>query len=101
LGFDIDAYVQDALMVMRGPRIEVELLFVKSAAAWIKDKVWHPSQKMTALKDGRLRMTLQVADNEELAGWILSFGGNVRVIRPEAVRLRVRGEAEKILGSKI
>ncbi len=33
LGFDIEAYVQDALMVMRGRRIEVELLFAKTAAA--------------------------------------------------------------------
>jgi predicted DNA-binding transcriptional regulator YafY len=32
LGFNVEEYVQDALMVMRGRRIEVELLFSKQAA---------------------------------------------------------------------
>jgi hypothetical protein len=43
---------------MRGRRIEVELLFSKTAAAWVKDKIWHSSQETDLLKDGRLRMTL-------------------------------------------
>lgn len=96
LGFDIEVYVQDALMVMRGRRIEVELLFSKLAAAWVKDKMWHPSQEMSHSRDGRLRMTLKVADTDELVGWILSFGSQVRVIRPEELRRRVREEARKI-----
>ena len=45
LGFDVDAYVQDALMIMRGRRIEVKLLFSKKVAAWVKDKLWHSSQE--------------------------------------------------------
>ena len=60
LDFKVDEYVQDALGVMRsGRRIEVELLFTKKAAAWVKDKTWHPSQETKLLKDGRLKMTLK------------------------------------------
>ena len=44
-------------------------------------------------------MMLMVADNDELLGWILSFGGQVRVARPAALRQRVRDEVKKILGS--
>jgi predicted DNA-binding transcriptional regulator YafY len=97
LGFDVDAYVQDALVVMRGKPIAVELLFTKPTAAWVKDRLWHPSQHLTQLKDGRLRMSLQVADTRELVGWILSFGSGVRVVRPEALRKQVRDEARKIV----
>lgn len=97
LGFDIEAYVQDALVVMRGRRIEVELLFSKAAAAWVKDKIWHESQEMFPLKDGRLRMVLRVADTQELVGWILSFGSQVQVIRPVALKEKVRDEARKVL----
>ena len=96
LGFNVDEYVQDALMVMRGRRIDVELLFAKTAAAWVKDKSWHPSQETNVLKDGRLKMALKVADTAELVGWILSFGSEVRVVRPEALRERVKEEARKI-----
>ena len=59
LGFNVNEYVQDALMVMRGRRIDVELVFSKTAAAWVKDKLWHSSQETTLLKDGRLRMALR------------------------------------------
>ena len=101
LDFKVDEYVQDALGIMRsGRRIEIELLFSKKAAAWVKDKTWHPSQETTLLKDGRLKMILKVADNEELVGWVLSFGGEARVVRPEALDAKVKTEARRILGSK-
>ena len=99
LGFDVEEYVRDALMVMRGRRIDVELLFSKSAAAWVKDKLWHTSQEMLLMKDGRLRVELKVADTDELTGWILGFGSQIRVIRPETLRQKVKEEAKKIFRS--
>jgi len=97
LGFDLDAFVQDALMVMRGPRIEVGLRFDKATAAWVKDRIWHPTQKIIWLKNGGLSMTLTVADSRELLGWVLSFGNGVRVIRPLSLAEAVSSEAKKIL----
>lgn len=96
LGFDLDAYVQDALTVMRGPRTDVELIFDKATAAWVKDRVWHPSQTVKALKNGRLQMKLVVADTRELVGWVLSFGSGVKVVKPESLRTAVQEEARKI-----
>ena len=96
LGFNVQEYVQDALNVMRGRRIEVELLFSEKAAAWVKDKTWHPSQEISPLKDGRLKMTLKVADNNELVGWILSFGSQAKVVSPESLRNKVSNEAKRI-----
>ena len=84
---------------MRGRRIEVELLFSKRASAWVKDKTWHPSQETKLLKDGRLKMILKVADNDELVGWILSFGSQIRVLRPESLQARVKDEAQKIVNA--
>jgi predicted DNA-binding transcriptional regulator YafY len=101
LGFDVEAYVQDALMIMRGRRIDVELLFSKKVAAWVKDKLWHSSQETFSMKDGRLRMTIKVADTDELVGWIMSFGSQVRVVSPESLRMKVRGEAMRMVSSKL
>jgi hypothetical protein len=42
----VEEYVQGALMVMRERLIEVELLFSKKVAAWMKDKLWHSSQEL-------------------------------------------------------
>jgi predicted DNA-binding transcriptional regulator YafY len=96
LGFDVEEYVQDALVVMRGRQIAVELLFDRATAVWARDRIWHPSQELTPLRGGPLRMTLHVADTRELVGWILSFGRGVKVLQPLTLRDRVREEAQKI-----
>jgi predicted DNA-binding transcriptional regulator YafY len=98
LHFDQEAFVQDALTVMRGPRIEVVLEFDKATAAWAKDRVWHVSQRLERRPSGRLRMTLELADTRELVGWILSFGSGVTVIEPAKLRQTIIDEAKKIAG---
>jgi predicted DNA-binding transcriptional regulator YafY len=96
LDFDIDAYVKDAIGIMRGQPIRVELRFNKATAAWAKDRIWHSTQSLTRHKNGEMTMTLTVADNRELIGWILSFGSGVRVIHPASLRQAVREEATAI-----
>jgi predicted DNA-binding transcriptional regulator YafY len=73
-----------------------ELRFNTPTAAWVKDRIWHPTQTLTPHKYGELTMTLTVADNRELVGWILSFGSGVRVIEPASLREAVRQEANAI-----
>lgn len=96
LHFDFEAFVQDSLTVMRGRRIEVELEFDKPTAAWVKDRVWHPSQRLTRLSRGRLRIALSIAETRELVGWVLSFGSGAKVVRPDSLRNAVKKEASKI-----
>ena len=97
LHFDFDAFVEDSLTVMRGPRIDIELEFDKPTAAWVKDRIWHPSQRLARLSRGRLTMALSVAETRELVGWILSFGHGVKVLSPDVLRTAVKEEARRIL----
>jgi hypothetical protein len=41
-------------------------------------------------------MTLKVAVNPELVGWILSFGAGVRVLEPLELRKAVQAAAQRI-----
>ena len=36
---------------------------------------------------------------QELVGWILSFGSQVRIVQSDALRQKVKEEAEKISGA--
>jgi predicted DNA-binding transcriptional regulator YafY len=96
LGFDLEAYVQDALVVMRGKPTDVTLAFDRATTAWARERQWHPSQQVTVSKDGCMTLTLRVADTRELEGWILHFGSGVRVLQPESLRKRISEEARKI-----
>ena len=97
LGFDLEAYVKDALVVMRGKPIELELLFDKPTTAWVKGRVWHQSQETRMTRDGRLAMSLRVSDTPELVGWVLHFGSGVKVLSPASLRDKVGQQARKIL----
>jgi len=97
LGFNVEEYVKDALTVMRGEQIEVELRFDRKTSAWAKDRIWHASQQATIGKDGCLTLVLRLADTPELVGWILSFGAGILVIQPESLRREVLATATKIV----
>ena len=96
LGFSIEDYVRDALVVMRGRQTKVELILDRPTAAWARDRIWHESQELMVLPGGRLRLRLQVADTRELVGWVLSFGSGAQVIRPPLLREKVGAEARRI-----
>ncbi len=51
-------------------------------------------------KDGSLRLRLRVGETPEVVGWILSFGGGVRVVSPPSLREAVQAEAQRILGQE-
>ncbi len=48
LGFDVETYVEDALVVMRGRLVDVELAFDRATSAWARDRIWHPSQHLVS-----------------------------------------------------
>lgn len=58
--------------------------------------MWHPSQSLRDLPDGRLEMTLRLADTLDVRRWILGFGVQAKVVAPEALREALRAEAEAL-----
>ena len=77
----------------------VVLRFEASVAHRVREAVWHRSQKVTELPDGRLELSVTVAGIVEIRPWILSWGDGVEVIGPpelrDAVATAVRGAATR------
>src|SRR5438093_7189461 len=94
--FDAEKYLAGAWGMLQGELVTVRVLFVRSLAPYIRERVWHPSQKLRDLPDGRVEMTLQVADTLEVRRWILGYGVEAEVVAPEALRQAVRTEAEAL-----
>ena len=65
---------------------EVVLRFDPSAAQRVRESVWHRSQKLTELDDGRIELAVTVAGIVEIRPWILSWGDAVEVVAPPALR---------------
>ena len=91
--FDPDEYLKEAWGIVRGTLVTVRVAFTKAAAPYIRERLWHPTQKLRDLPDGRLELTLQVADTQEVRRWILGWGAQAEVLQPIAMREALRQEA--------
>jgi proteasome accessory factor B len=74
----------------------VRVLFAQALAPYIRERLWHASQKLRDLPDGRVEMTLTVADALEIRRWTLGYGVQAEVVAPEGLREALRVEAEAL-----
>lgn len=98
LYFSVQGYFKDAFGVFRGKPEAVELVFERQAARWVRERQWHHSQRIVPMKGGRIRRNLQVAVSAEMLAWVMGFGSQVRVVRPDHLAKAVQGEAWSLLG---
>jgi predicted DNA-binding transcriptional regulator YafY len=71
-----------SLGVNQGTPEPIEITFAPKIARYIRERVWHPSQEVSDLEDGSLRLTLNVVNDWALKSWILGFGGLATVLAP-------------------
>lgn len=95
-GFDARKYLENALGILRGELVTVRIVFAKALAPYIRERAWHPTQKLRDLPDGALEMTMRVADTLEVRRWILGYGTQAEVIEPASLREAIRREAEAV-----
>ena len=94
--FDLDKYLDGVWGIIRGDIVTVKVLFGRGVARYIKDRLWHPTQKIRDVDGGRAEMTLRVADTLEVRRWILGFGPEAEVLEPAALRDALRRDAEAL-----
>ncbi len=92
-GFNAEEYLKHSWGIIRGEIVPVKIIFSRSVARYIRDRFWHPSQKLRELSEGRLEVTLRVADTLELRRWILGYGPEAEVVEPAAIRETLAKEA--------
>jgi proteasome accessory factor B len=96
--FSVEQRLRDSFGVQSGQgRFEVLLHFSQQVADYIREKKWHDSQQLRELPDGQVELRLELSSLAEIERWVLSWGGNARVIKPVELARAVKRAAEKIL----
>jgi predicted DNA-binding transcriptional regulator YafY len=88
--FDPHAVVADSFGITSGSPEEVVARFVPEASLFVRERQWHPSQRIEVLADGGVRLTMRVNVGPELKEWLVGFGAQVRVEAPPALVEYVR-----------
>jgi proteasome accessory factor B len=97
--FSAADYLGSALGVFTGKSpIVIRIRFDAFAARLVRERQWHPSQKLKKLAGGEIELTLKLASLPEVFRWVLSWGEHARVLAPEELRRQVRQAAEKMAG---
>lgn len=100
LEFDRRPYLESVWGIMGsdGEKMKVVLAFSADVTPLIKERLWHTSQQVETLEDKRCTLSLEVADWRELLPWIRSWGAQVEVLKPEALRRELAVEALRMAG---
>ncbi len=71
------------------------LRFTPERSRWVADERWHPKQEGKMLKDGSYELKVPYADDRELLMDVMKYGGDCKVVEPNALRKRVAAEFER------
>jgi predicted DNA-binding transcriptional regulator YafY len=91
-GFDPDRWLAHSWGIWSSDTtatVEVRLRFDASVAHRVRESVWHRSQRLEEMSDGRVELRVTVAGIVEIRPWILSWGDAVEVIEPADLRRSV------------
>ena len=95
--FDLDDFLQHTWSVYRGTALQrIVIHFNAAVAPLIEQATHHPDEKVRRLPDGALEYTVQLSHLEEIARWILGFGGLARAVEPRALVELVGGMADRV-----
>jgi predicted DNA-binding transcriptional regulator YafY len=96
--FSLEKELRDSFGVHSGEgEFEVVIQFNARAADYIREKKWHESQQLRELKSGGVELKLKLSSLVEIERWILSWGGDAKVLKPRELAESVRQAAQKIL----
>lgn len=93
-----EEYFGGALGVYQsGDIFEVAIDFTPEVASYVKERRWHPTQRIVQRDKGAIRLHLEVSRTPELWQWILGFGPNAEVVSPKALRDEIEELAKRTL----
>jgi proteasome accessory factor B len=78
--------LEGAFGLVSEPPMEVQVRFAPSVAYTIKERIWHPSQRIVEEPDGSLLLSFRAGGKLEILSWIMSYGPRAELLAPETLR---------------
>ena len=91
-GFSFEAMRDQAFGVTTEEPMDVVIRFRKALAPYIRERVWHPTQQLTDLSNGDVRLSFRAGGEIEILRWVLSWGSGAALLQPKSLRQRLAEE---------
>jgi predicted DNA-binding transcriptional regulator YafY len=76
---------------------EIVIEFDSDVAYFVRERRWHPSQRVTHLEAGRVRVQFELGQTPELIAWILGFGPSAKVRKPDGLATKIKETARNVV----
>lgn len=83
-----DDLTGSAFGLIEGEAMTVKVRFGAPIAHLIRERVWHPTQKLVENTDGSLDLTIEVSGEREILAWLYSYLPDVEVLSPPELKMR-------------
>ena len=88
--FSLDEFLEGSWRIFSGDgHYKVHLRFDKSLAPLILNARHHPGEEVTKRRDGSVDYKVELSSLEEIARWVVGFGGKCRVVGPSDLKKKV------------
>ena len=96
--FDLERFLESAWSLAPGREdFEIVLHFDSGLGPLLLNARHHPGEKVRKLQEGTVEYRVKLSSVDEIARWIVTFGGRARVIDPPELRAKVCELAAGIL----
>ena len=82
--------LRGAFGIVEEEPMAVVVRFSPEIAHAVRDRIWHPSQRVRAEKDGSVTLSFTAGGRLEIVSWLLSYGRHAEVLEPPDLRDEVR-----------
>ena len=92
--YDFDKVFKQNFGVIKENAFDVEIEFNGYFAKYISERIWSPGQSINK-KNGKTILKFNASSKPELLSWVISFGKDAKVIKPEWLIKNIKEEIEK------
>ena len=85
-GFSAEKELKGGFGVFSGSgKYCIKVRFDSFAARLVRERDWHPTQKIREIKGGGIELEMTLGALEEIERWVLSWGDHAKVLSPKAL----------------
>jgi predicted DNA-binding transcriptional regulator YafY len=88
--FDPQGQLDKVFDFTLGDPLMAVIRFDASETPYIKEREWSSAQTIEVHPDGSCTLTMETSGHDDVARWVLGFGGKAQVFAPESLKAKVR-----------
>ncbi len=96
--YDFNKAMNRQFGVIHGKRFKVVAELSGWSAGFVAERNWSPDQKITHLKNGKLRIEFSSSSEPEVLKWVLGFGVEAKLLGPKKLVKQLEEQVSSVLG---